>query len=128
MLQHRIYSSVSEQNAKLLRRNMTPQERRLWYGFLRDYRPKFQRQRVIGKYVVDFYCAKATLVIELDGCHHYEEEKYGYDEARTNFLQRRGLRMLRFLNHDIDRNFSSVCEMIDRAVKGINIEGRINSW
>ena len=73
-------------NAKNLRRNMTKEERRLWYNFLSNYSEKFVRQKIIGNYIVDFYCAKAKLVIELDGSQHYEDANMEYDEVRSKYF------------------------------------------
>ena len=103
--------------AKNLRKNMTPWERKLWYEFLRDYPVRFQRQKAIGNYIVDFYCAKARLVIELDGGGHYTEKQIKNDEFRTKYLNNMGLSVLRICNIDIDNNFYNVCEHIDRTVK-----------
>ena len=102
--------------AKHLRQNMTPWERRLWYDFLRQYPVRFQRQKAIGDYIVDFYCAKARLVVELDGGGHYSPETAEKDNLRTAALNRMNLTVLRFSNLDIDQNFSGVCVSIDRAV------------
>ena len=76
--------------AKTLRKNMTPWERRLWYDFLRDYPVRFQRQKAIGNYIADFYCAKANLVIEIDGSQHYEDRGIEYDGQRTKYLEQCG--------------------------------------
>ena len=103
--------------AKQLRKNMTPWERKLWYDFLRTYSPRFQRQKSIDRYIVDFYCASACLVVELDGGGHYCQEQEGKDEERTESLQKLGLSVLRFSNLDIDTNFSGVCMAIDEAVR-----------
>lgn len=103
--------------AKELRNNMTPWERKLWYEFLRDYPVRFQRQKAIGNYIADFYCAKAGLVIELDGGEHYAAAQVQKDEVRTKELESMHLTVLRICNLDIDRNFSGVCEYIDLTVK-----------
>ena len=103
--------------AKNLRKNMTPWERKLWYECLRDYPIRFQRQKTIGKYIVDFYCAKAKLVIELDGGGHYTEEQKIKDDLRTKYLENMNLTVLRICNLDIDKNFYGVCEYIDITVK-----------
>ena len=103
--------------ARQLRREMTKEERRLWYDFLRTYPVRFLRQRVIGNYIVDFYCAQAKLVIELDGSQHYEADATQKDAERTAFLEQYGLRVLRFANNEVHENFSGVCEYIDLAVK-----------
>lgn len=103
--------------AKELRKNATPWERKLWYYFLKDYSVRFQRQKVIGNYIVDFYCAKANLAIELDGGGHFTEEKMKYDCKRTESLQRLNVKVIRFSNLDVDKNFYEVCSQIDREVK-----------
>jgi len=104
-------------NARGLRKNMTKEERHLWYDFLRSYPVRFLRQKVLGKYIVDFYCAEAKLVIELDGSQHYEETGAAKDAERTAYLEQYGLKILRIPNNEVNRNFSGVCEYIDRAVK-----------
>ena len=102
--------------AKTLRREMTPQERKLWYLFLRKYPVKIYKQRIIGPYIVDFYCASAQLVIELDGTQHYLEDGLKQDEIRRKVLESKGLLLLRFSNREIDREFDAVCEMIHRVI------------
>ena len=103
--------------AKELRKNMTPWERKLWYNFLRSYPIRFQRQKAIGNFIVDFYCAKAGLVIELDGSGHYFAEQIIKDKIRTKTLEEMNLTVLRFCNFDIIHNFNAVCEHIDNNVK-----------
>lgn len=103
--------------ARKLRKEMTPHERKLWYLFLRTYSVKFYKQKIIGNYIVDFYCRPAKLVVELDGSQHYNDADIRYDEFRTKYLEERGLKVLRFTNTDIDRRFNSVCEKIDEVVK-----------
>ena len=124
---HRPYSSQAMERAKELRHNMTRQERRLWYEFLRDYRPKFYRQRPIGPYIVDFACPSAKLVVELDGGQHYEDDHLQYDEQRTKYLLSQGYRVLRLINSDVDRKFEAICEFLDRVVHDITLQGRWNS-
>ena len=111
------YEKKNLPRAKELRQNMTPWERRLWYCFLRDYPIRFQRQKCIENYLVDFYCFRAKLVIELDGGGHYDPEQVLYDRIRTEKLEKNGLRVIRFCNMDVDRNFYGVCTVIDREVK-----------
>ncbi len=103
--------------AKYLRKNMTPWEQKLWYGFLRTYPLRFQRQKTIGNYIADFYCAKAKLIIELDGSNHFLTPQQIHDYERTQILSRMGLTVIRFLNTDIDTAFGSVCQAIDAAVQ-----------
>ena len=103
--------------AKLLRKNMTKEEKHLWYDFLRSYPVRFSRQKILGKYIADFYCAKAKLVIELDGSEHYTEKGERYDEKRTAFLAEYGLTVIRIPNTEIKKNFRGICEYIDLLVK-----------
>ncbi len=104
-------------HAKVLRKNMTKEERHLWYDFLRAYPIRFTRQKIIGNYIVDFYCAKAKLIIELDGSQHYEKEKQRKDEERTTFLKRNRLSVIRIPNNEVNQNFIGTCIYIDRMVK-----------
>ena len=104
-------------NAKELRKNMTKEERHLWYDFLRNYPVKVLRQKIIGDYIVDFYCAAAKIIIELDGSQHYEEATIEKDCIRTEFLEKYGLEILRIANNEINYNFSNVCEYIDMKIK-----------
>lgn len=103
--------------ARNLRKNMTPWERKLWYEFLREYTVRFQRQKPIGNYIVDFYCFKAKLVIELDGSQHYNKNEMLRDKIRTEKLEEFDLTVLRIPNNEIDENFDGVCEYIDMFVK-----------
>ena len=103
--------------ARMLRHNMTPQEKHLWYDFLRRYPVKIYKQRILDNFIADFYCHKAKLIIELDGSQHYTPEGKSYDKARTEVLERYGLKVIRFLNRDIDDNFNGVCYMIDKTIK-----------
>ena len=103
--------------AKQLRKKMTKEERHLWYDFLRTYPSRFSRQKVLGKYITDFYSAEAKLVIELDGSQHYEEGNMEADAERTAFLEGYGLTVIRIPNNEVSRNFRGVCEYIDVAVK-----------
>ena len=102
--------------AKALRKNMTPEEKHLWYDFLRNYPVKFLRQKIIGNYIADFYCAKANLVIELDGSQHRLEEISENDKIRTEYLESLGLNVIRIPNHKINDDFLWVCRMIDSLV------------
>ncbi len=113
----REYNKANIPLAKTLRKNMTPWERKLWYEFLKYYPIRFQRQKAIGNFIADFYCAKARLVVELDGGGHYTAQQMEKDNVRTKELESMNLTVLRICNLDIDRNFSGVCEYIDLAVK-----------
>ena len=105
------------EHARQQRREMTPHERKLWYLFLRKYPVKIYKQRIIGRFIVDFYCASARLVIEVDGSQHYESRGMAYDSMRSQFLTGLGLQGLRFSNRDIGREFRSVCEQIDTTIQ-----------
>ena len=105
------------ESARQLRREMTPHERKLWYLFLRKYPVKIFKQRIIGRFIVDFYCAPARLVIELDGSQHYEPQGLAYDSERTQFLTALGLEVVRFSNREIDREFNKVCAQIDLLIQ-----------
>ena len=103
--------------SQTLRKNQTKEEALLWNAFLKKYPIQFRRQYVIGEYIVDFYCHKAKLVIELDGSGHYEPEKQQKDKARTEYLESLGLFVLRFTNLEIKRYFHAACEKIDMMVQ-----------
>lgn len=100
-----------------LRKEGTKEERHLWYDYLRTYPVHFYRQKVIKSFIVDFYCPKEKLVIELDGAQHYDEEGLEYDKARTLVLRKLGITVMRFSNRDIKRNFVGVCKAIDNFIK-----------
>ena len=99
-----------------LRKNATKEEHTLWYQYLRRHPVQFRRQYVFGNYIVDFYCAKAQLVVELDGSQRYEPGEITKDEIRTRYLESLGLLVLRFPNNDIHRNLRGICQAIDQAV------------
>ena len=99
-------------NAKTLRKNMTKQERHLWYDFLKSLPITIHRQKVIGDYIVDFYCASKKIVIELDGSQHYEAINKLMDVKRDNYFQSLGIKILRYSNLDVNSNFNGVCEDI----------------
>ena len=103
--------------AKQLRSEMTKEERHLWYDFLRTYPIRFSRQKVLGRYIVDFYSAKAKLVIELDGSQHYDTDRVEKDAERTAFLNGYGLQVIRIPNHEVNENFEGVCAYIDAVVR-----------
>ena len=111
------YNKNLVQNARELRKNMTPEEKHLWYDYLRFYPIRFSRQKVLGKYIADFYSAEAKLVIELDGSQHYEDRNIEKDTERATFLEGYGLTVIRIPNNEVSRNFQGVCEYIDAAVK-----------
>ena len=103
-------------HSSFLRNNATKQENHLWYDFLKQSQFQFNRQRIIGEYIVDFYCPTAKLVIELDGSQHFEKEAIEYDTLRTGYLKSLGLKVLRFTNDEIDQSFESVCLKINKSI------------
>ena len=109
--------------AKKLRKEATPQEKRLWYDFLSNYKVRFQRQKAIDNFIADFYCHKASLIIEIDGSQHYSEEGTKKDEFRTEILEGLNLKIIRFTNRQINQEFREVCAYIDYVVKASILEG-----
>jgi very-short-patch-repair endonuclease len=99
-------------NAKVLRKNMTKEERHLWYDFLKSLPVTVNRQKVIGNYIVDFYIATSKIVIELDGSQHFENSGIKNDSKRDAFLNNLGIKVLRYSNLDINQRFENVCEDI----------------
>ncbi|MBP3330102.1 MAG: DUF559 domain-containing protein [Clostridia bacterium] len=104
-------------NARTLRKNMTKEERHLWYDFLRNHSARFTRQKILGKYIADFYSPSAKIVIELDGSQHYDEVQKQKDAERTKYLEGYGLRIIRIPNNEVNQNFLGICEYIDEIVK-----------
>ncbi len=114
---HLPYNKNIKGTARKLRREMTEEESKLWYQFLRNYPVRFMRQRVVDCYIVDFYCAQCKLAVELDGNQHYTETGMGQDEARTKRLNSYGISVLRLPNERVRNDFSSACKEIDEKVK-----------
>ncbi|MEM8638826.1 MAG: endonuclease domain-containing protein [Cyanobacteria bacterium P01_G01_bin.54] len=110
---HLPYNRNLINRAKELRQNPTPAEHKLWHGYLRTFKYRVLRQRPIDHFIVDFYCAKLKLVIEIDGDSHFTPEAQVYDKERTQKLESYGLNVLRFTNHEVLQNFTGVCETID---------------
>lgn len=111
------YNNKLKENARKLRKNMTKEEKHLWYDFLKNYPVNFLRQKPIGNYIADFYCFKAKLVVELDGSQHYSDMGIEYDTARNNYMEQIGIKVIRISNLDIWNNFDGVCEYIDNIIK-----------
>ena len=103
--------------ARNMRKNMTKEERHLWYDFLRDYPVKFTRQKILGRYIADFYCASCSLVVELDGSQHYDDDAIAKDNERTQYLEQFNIEVIRIANNQVNQNFRGVCEYIDHIVK-----------
>ena len=103
--------------AQELRRNMTKEERKLWYGYLNRYPYRFRRQVTAGRFILDFYCAAAKLAVELDGSQHFLPQGIAKNAQRTAWLEANGIFVLRFSNGDVMGNLRGVCEKIDSVVK-----------
>ena len=108
-------NDVLRQRSQSLRKNMTKEERHLWYDFLKTYPVQFKRQYTIGVYIADFYCFRAKLIVELDGSQHCEAETLAYDQRRTAYMRQQGYHVLRISNRDVMTQFSAVCAAIDAA-------------
>ena len=113
-------------NARALRKNMTRQERMLWFQFLRYCKPRFRRQEIIGNYIADFFCHAAKLVVEIDGSQHYEPEDRNKDNIRSEYFHKEVLKILRFSNADVDKRFDSVCQAVLLALEQCGISPQIN--
>ena len=111
------YNTTNIPKAKTLRKKMTPWERKLWYCFLSKYPVRFQRQKPIDNYIVDFYCAASKLAVELDGGGHYDPNALEKDARRTEIIRKYGIEVIRFCNTDVDKHFYEVCSVIDENVK-----------
>ena len=111
------YNAELKDRSRQLRKNMTRQERRLWYDFLRNYLVKIYRQRSVDHFIADFYCSRAHLVIEVDGGGHYTSDGAKREAERSAVLQNYNLSVIRVSNADVDRNFPGVCEFIDRRIR-----------
>ena len=112
-----IHNKKLTANAQNLRKNMTKEERRLWYEYLSKYPCRFRRQVTCGSYILDFYCAAARLAVELDGSQHFDPKGMQSDLDRTAFLERNGIHVIRFSNTDVLQNLRGVCQAIDLAVE-----------
>jgi very-short-patch-repair endonuclease len=108
------------------RTNQTPEEKRVWYDYLSKVTPRFHRQRIIGNYIVDFYCPKLRVVIEIDGYQHFYEESREYDKKRTEYLECLGFVVLRFENTEVNKDFEQVKfeikEFCEQRAKAFDLE------
>ncbi|CCI09515.1 MAG: endonuclease domain-containing protein [Microcystis wesenbergii TW10] len=113
---HLPYNTALVARAKELRKNMTLAEKRLWYSYLKNFKFKVLRQRPIDHFIVDFYCPSLKLVIEIDGDTHFTDEGKAYDKERTARLESYGLKVIRFTNSQVLRNFEAVCEQLNLSI------------
>jgi very-short-patch-repair endonuclease len=114
------YRRDLKSHAREMRRDPTPGERKLWFDFLAAYPQKFTRQKPLGCYVADFYCARARLVVEVDGDSHFTDRGKRYDEGRTEAFALRGIRVIRFTNSEVTQQFEAVCARIVEALDDSN--------
>lgn len=113
---HLPYNRHLVEKAKELRKNMTPAEKKLWYGYLRTFKFRVLRQRPIDNFIVDFFCAQLKLVIEVDGESHFTDEGKDYDCERTQILESYGLNVLRFTNDEVLQDWEGVCRRIEESI------------
>ncbi|MCX6147720.1 MAG: DUF559 domain-containing protein [Candidatus Kapabacteria bacterium] len=113
------YNPKLNERAKELRRNMTKAEKKIWFNLLRGLPYTFQRQKILDNYIVDFYCSKLQLVIEIDGDSHFSNDAIEYDKIRTTILEGYGLQVIRYTNREIDENFDFVCNEILGIVENV---------
>jgi very-short-patch-repair endonuclease len=111
------YNKKLKSRSQELRKNATPQEKKLWYRFLRRYPIAFSRQKIIGNYIADFLCPSKKLVIEIDGSQHFTDDGLQNDQIRTEFLESLGLHVLRFTNKEVDSYFDDVCSAIQNDLE-----------
>lgn len=109
------YNPKLKSNSQKLRREMTKEERHLWYDFLKLLPFTVNRQKIFGNYIVDFYCATTKTIIEVDGSQHYENKNKEADKKRDDYFCELGITVLRYSNHDINTNFDGVCSDIMKA-------------
>ena len=110
------YKNKLINNAKKLRKKMTPYERKLWYDFFIKLPIKIYRQRTIGGYILDFYCSEKRIAIEIDGSQHYEVIDKEKDKKRTEYLKSLNITVFRYTNYEIFTNFEGVCEDLRRKL------------
>jgi len=111
------YNKSLNEKARELRSHMTAAEKKLWFGFLRGHKYRFARQKVIGNYILDFYCQRLKLGIEIDGDSHIGDRNEEYDKSRTEKLNKLGIEIIRFWNTDILKNLNEVAEIIEKKIK-----------
>lgn len=114
---YRLYNKNLKERVIGLRKEMTPWERHLWFCYLKTYKVKFYSQRIFGSYIVDFFCRRAMLAIELDGSGHFMDDQKEKDIVRTKYLEALGIKVIRFTNYEVDKNFQGVCQKIDEEVR-----------
>ena len=107
------YNMNFKERARELRKNMTPEERKLWYMFLKNNKYRFLRQKILDNYIVDFYCPSKKIVIELDGSQHYTIDGLEYDKIRSDLLNAYNIKVLRYSNLEINQQFKIVCKSIE---------------
>ena len=115
------YNSELLKNSQALRKNMTPEEKQLWYHLLSRFPVSVKRQKVIGRYILDFYIPRYKTAIEIDGLQHTSPENRVNDAQRDEYLWEQGIKVLRYRNHDINTRFNFVADDIMKKV-GITVK------
>ena len=105
------YNPKLNERARQLRKNLTPAEKKIWYGYFRTFDHRVLKQRPIDNYIVDFYCSEYRLVVEIDGESHFAPDGKEYDDVRDRTLEQYGLKIIRFRNEDILENFQDVVDI-----------------
>lgn len=108
-------NKVLVDRARQMRKDPTEEERKMWYMLLQGMKPRFLRQRIIGNYIVDFYCPVLKMVIEIDGEQHYLEENQEYENKRKKYIEGLRIKILRFYNSDINKKIRDV----EKTVVGV---------
>ncbi|MCX6147018.1 MAG: endonuclease domain-containing protein [Candidatus Kapabacteria bacterium] len=111
------YNPKLVERARELRKNLTEMEKKIWFQFLRNHIIVFHRQKIIDNFIVDFYCSKAKLIIEIDGDSHFTENGLEYDILRTSILENYNLKLIRFTNIEVRNNFEYVCMKINEELE-----------
>jgi very-short-patch-repair endonuclease len=111
------YDQRLKSRARSLRNEMTEAEKKLWFDYLRKHEVNFTRQKPIDHFIVDFYCPRAKLVIEVDGSSHFSEDGAIYDAERTSVLNAYGLEVLRFMNDEVMQDLESVIRKIEKVLE-----------
>jgi very-short-patch-repair endonuclease len=114
---HLPYNPDLIERVKTMRKSMTVSEKKLWLGLFRHFKYRVLRQRPIDNFIVDFYCPKLKLIIEIDGNAHFNTIGKFYDADRTNILQGYGLKVIRIANNDVQNQFPEVCKKIEKIIK-----------
>jgi very-short-patch-repair endonuclease len=121
------YNPKLKDRSRTLRSQMTPAEKRLWFGYLQKHKINFTRQKPIDHFIVDFYSPELRLVIEVDGDSHFTEEGYVYDKERTDVLKSYSAVVLRFTNQEVMHSLEEVCLKIESIIQSLQTKNLKNT-